>query len=274
MNIIEIDRELCNRDGICTLVCPLGVLSISNGDCPELIPEAEETCIRCGHCVAACPTGALAHRDLDSYKFEPVDESLKLSTEQCEQFFKNRRSIRTFKDKPLLKDKLERLIDIARYAPSARNAQEVEWLVICDRDNLKKYSGMVIDFCKILLTEGVPGIDPNPHLHKVIEHWNNGIDLVSRDAPALIITHMDGENHLSQNDCIIALSNFELAATGLGLGCCWAGFFMTAAGNYPPIMEALSLPEGHQCFGAMMVGYPKFKYHRIPVRKEPKIEWR
>ena len=274
MSIIEIDKELCNQDGICAAVCPLRLLNMSQGDCPEPVPEIEESCIRCGHCVAVCPTGALKHLDLDFYKFEPVDESLKLSTGQSEHFFKSRRSIRTFKDRPVSKDKLERLIDIARYAPSARNAQEVEWLVINDRDIIKKYSGMVIDFCKVLLTDGVPGIDPNPHLHKVIEDWNAGIDLVLRDAPALIITHMEEENHLSQNDCMIALSNLELAATGMGLGCCWAGFLMTAAGNYSPMAEELSLPEGHQCFGAMMVGYPKFRYQRIPIRKEPKITWR
>ncbi len=274
MSLIDINKDLCNRDGICSAVCPLMVLRISDGSCPEPIPEAEETCIRCGHCAAACPTGALKHRDIDSYKLETVEESLKLSVEQCKQFFKTRRSIRTFKDKPVSRDKLERIIDVARYAPSARNAQEVEWLVICDRDEIKRYSGMVIDFCKVILTEGVPGIDPNPHLHEVIEHWNNGIDLVLRDAPALVITHMDRENHLAQNDCIIALSHFELAATGLGLGCCWAGFLMTAAGNYPPLMEALSLPDGHQCFGAMMTGYPKFRYYRLPVKKEPKITWR
>lgn len=274
MSIIEIDEGLCNQDGICAAVCPLELFNISEGNCPEPIPEINETCVRCGHCVAVCPTGALKHHNLDSFKFEPVDDSLKISKEQCEQFFKSRRSIRVFKDKPVSRDKLERLMDIVRYAPSARNAQEVEWIIIKNSDEIKKYSSMVIDFCKILITDGVPGIDPNPHLHKVIDDWNAGTDLVLRNAPALIIAHMDRENHLSQNDCLIALSNLELAAAGMGLGCCWAGFFMTAAGNYPAIAEELSLPDGHQCFGALMVGYPKFKYYRIPVRKEPKITWR
>ena len=40
------------------------------------------------------------------------------------------------------------------------------------------------------------------------------------------------------------------------------------------VYEALSLPEGHQCFGAMMVGCPGFGYHRLPLRKTPDITWR
>jgi hypothetical protein len=40
------------------------------------------------------------------------------------------------------------------------------------------------------------------------------------------------------------------------------------------MMAALGLPEGQQSFGAMMVGYPQFRYHRLPTRKMPEITWR
>jgi hypothetical protein len=40
------------------------------------------------------------------------------------------------------------------------------------------------------------------------------------------------------------------------------------------MQKALALPEGHQSYGAMMVGYPKFNYHRLPSRKPPPITWR
>jgi nitroreductase len=72
-------------------------------------------------------------------------------------------------------------------------------------------------------------------------------------------------------DSAIALSYMDLAAPSLGLGCCWAGFFMIAAGSWPPLAEAFQLPEGHKSFGAMMVGYPKFRYQRLPERNEAKI---
>jgi len=37
--------------------------------------------------------------------------------------------------------------------------------------------------------------------------------------------------------------------------------------------EAFSLLKGHECFGRMMVGYPKFRYHRLPIRKPGPITW-
>jgi hypothetical protein len=40
------------------------------------------------------------------------------------------------------------------------------------------------------------------------------------------------------------------------------------------MQKALTLPEDHISLGAMMVGYPKYNYHRLPPRKEPKIIWR
>jgi hypothetical protein len=35
----------------------------------------------------------------------------------------------------------------------------------------------------------------------------------------------------------------------------------------------MALPEGHQCFGAVMLGYPQYKYDRIPKRKAPQVTW-
>ena len=274
MDFIEIDKEKCNQDGLCIASCPSRLLEYGGDGCPVTVEDAETMCIRCGHCVAVCPTGALKHGKLDFHRFEIFDEEFRMTGEQCENFFKSRRSIRAYKEKSVSEDKISRLIDIARYAPTARNGQDVYWLVVTDKAELKKYSSLVIDFNEVVLSGGVPGIDPNPHMRKLIEDHKAGFDMILRDAPVLIITYGDKENRHAQNDCVITAANLELVATGLGLGCCWAGFFMTAAANYQPLMDALALPGGHQAFGAVMVGYPRFKYQRIPIRRQPKITWR
>jgi len=77
---------------------------------------------------------------------------------------------------------------------------------------------------------------------------------------------------MSSSFCTIALTYLELAALSFGLGTCWAGYAHMATA-LPSIQEVLNLPEGRQCFGAMMVGYQKFDYHRIPLRKM-NVTWR
>jgi nitroreductase len=79
---------------------------------------------------------------------------------------------------------------------------------------------------------------------------------------------------MAATDCVIALSYFDLAANNAGLGCCWAGYFNAAAASFPPMMAALSLPEGCTPHGSLMVGYPKYKYQRLPLRRPASIIWR
>jgi nitroreductase len=74
--------------------------------------------------------------------------------------------------------------------------------------------------------------------------------------------------------CTLALAYLELAAPSFGLGCCWAGYLHMAALHWPPLRAALALPEAHQLGGAMLAGEPRYRYHRLPLRKEPDITWR
>jgi hypothetical protein len=39
------------------------------------------------------------------------------------------------------------------------------------------------------------------------------------------------------------------------------------------LAKFLSLPPGHQVHGAMLVGYPRLKFQRSPLRKQPDINW-
>jgi hypothetical protein len=53
-----------------------------------------------------------------------------------------------------------------------------------------------------------------------------------------------------------------------------AGYFNAAAIFWPPLQQELGFPEGNVSFGSMMVGYPKFKYQRLPLRNAAEIMWR
>lgn len=273
MNLLEINQQSCNQDGICAAVCPARLIDFQKGAYPCPIPEAEELCIRCGHCVVACPTGSLSHLEIPLAQCPPIQKDFQLTPEHCEHFLRSRRSIRVYKRKTISRNDITRLIEIARYAPSGHNSQCAQWLVLDNQDELQNLAGIVAEWMRWMI-RNMPELASPMHMDKTIQGWENGNDVILRDAPAVIITHARKDNRLAPSTCTIALTYLELAATSMGLGCCWAGYFNVAATTYPPMQKALSLPKGHECFGSMMVGYPKFSYHRLPTRKPPPISWR
>jgi nitroreductase len=203
----------------------------------------------------------------------PVNKELALTPEHVEHFLRYRRSIRNYRDKPVDRAIVARLIEMARYAPSGHNLQPVQWLVVDDFSEIRRLSGLVIDFMRVMIKDH-PEIAGPMRFDRVVEAWEKGFDGVLREAPCLIVAHAPQSLSTAQSACLIALTYLELAATSLGLGTCWAGYFNAAATFYPPLTQALALPEGRQSFGAMMMGFPKYTYQRLPSRNVPRITWR
>jgi len=273
VDLFEVNQETCNQDGICAAVCPAGIIDFKKGAYPTPIAEANKLCIGCGHCVAVCPAGSLSHRLMTAEQCPPIQKVLHLTAEHCEHFLRNRRSIRVYKNKPVPRDVLAGLIEIARYAPSGHNSQGAQWLVLGSGDELRNLAGIVVDWMRWMIGN-MSEIALSMHMDRVVKRWEDGNDVVLRGAPAVIVAHAAKDNLAAPSTCTIALTYLELAAASMDLGCCWAGYFNAAATTFPPMMEALALPQNHQCFGAMMVGYPKFSYHRLPLRKPPGTTWR
>jgi len=274
MSLLTINRETCNRDGICAAVCPAGIIELNNtADLPAMIDGGEEFCIRCGHCVAACPQGAMAHTAMKPENCPPVHRDWLPDPERVEHFLRSRRSIRNYKQKGVDREVLTRLIEVAHYAPSGHNLQPVKWQVIYDRDDVFRLAGMVIEWMRHLIAEQSPLV-ANMHLDRVVASWEAGMERICRGAPHVVVAHAPAEDRTANAACTIALAYLELAAPSFGLGACWAGYFNAAANFWPPLAKALELPEGHAAFGAMMVGYPQYKYHRLVLRRPAEITWR
>jgi nitroreductase/NAD-dependent dihydropyrimidine dehydrogenase PreA subunit len=274
MSLFVVDQEKCKKDHICVDECPAKIIVMKDKDTPPVpVSRAEEFCIQCGHCVAVCPYGALSHKAMAPDECPPVQKELLLSPEQVEHVLRSRRSIRTYKKKVVDRETITKLIDIARYGPSGSNSQPVRWLVIHDNQEVKKLAGHVADWMRFLLKEQSE-LAMSFHMDRIIKGWDAGMDRICRNAPHVIVTHAPKEDRAAPAACTIALSYLDLAAPSFGLGACWAGYFNTAANLWPPMQEALGLPEGHTSFGAMMIGFPKYAYYRLPLRNEPHITWR
>ncbi len=278
MNLINVDESKCTRDGLCVKACPTAILKLKDkAAVPSAVADAEALCIRCGHCVAVCPVGALSHRDMDVGDCPSIIKERISGEDQVEQLLRTRRSIRSYKQKEAPREILARLIDLAHYAPTAHNYQEVEWLVISGQARVKSFAQHTIDYFRKVLQED-PETAKQRHYDMILYAWDVGFDAICRSAPHLIFAHVDCEasplGKYNVIDCATALSYMELAAPSLGLGTCWNGMMLTAIEEWPPLQKALALPRGSRCFGVLMVGYPQFKYRRMPSRRTPRVIWR
>ncbi len=273
MGLLKVDESRCKKDGICSQECPGGLIRInSKTGYPGIIKGGDKACIRCGHCVVVCPNDAMTHQDIAIDDCPPIQKKFFLNAEQVELFLRSRRSIRVFRGTPVEKEKLQQLVEMARYAPTGHNAGAIDWIVYTKVEEVKTFVALTVDWMRDIAKKQ-PEMAKNMGMTKMIKDWDNGVDSILRGAVNLIVTQSADGAITGKQDCDIALSYLELAAVPLGLGTCWAGLLTMAAKSYAPLKEAMRLAEG-QYYYAMMVGYPKFKYSRLPMRKEPHIIWR
>lgn len=263
MQTLMLDRTKCKRDGICVRVCPLRLMELDENGYPRFSGERASACVGCGHCVGVCAHDAL---ELDSVRlrdFQDAPTESGLSPEQIARFFKTRRSVREFQDKPVPRDVLGQILDAACWAPSGLNRQMVEWLVVHG-------VGEVRHLMELALAPHRATTDAN--LARVIKMWDEGTDRVLHNAPALIVAHFPATASAG-DDAIIAMTQVELLAHAYGLGVCWAGYFMYFVNNNATLRAALKVPADHTIRGVFMLGYPRYPLHRIPPRRKARITW-
>ena len=274
MDLFTVDKAKCNLCGLCADDCPGFVVAMDSREgFPALADGGQDRCLKCGHCVAVCPTGAFAHSIMSPGDCVGIDKRLLPSAGAVEHFLKSRRSIRAFKQESVDRGTLEKMLDIARYAPSGHNTQPVGWIIVSGREKLKGMGDLVAEWMRATVKEK-PELDAMMKLGMVADSWSLGVDIIMRGALHIAVAHAPRlYGPIGQEASIIALTYLELAAYSLGVGACWAGYFEMAAVNYAPLQKALGIPEGNRPYGAMMLGYPKYKYSRIPLRKEIDVKW-
>ena len=272
MAFLIVDDSICKKDGICVAECPSGLIKLQeNTGYPGIIPGGDKLCNRCGHCVAVCPNGALILSDIPGEDCPRIKPELIINEEQAVQFLRSRRSIRAYKDKPVEEEKIRRLIEIARYAPTGGNGQLVEWSVLTDKRKIHESASQTVEFFRRFIKENPQVLEFNPHFTFLIKAWEAGYDSILWNAPVLVVASAPKEVPTAIVDVHIALSYLDLLAPTMGLGTCWAGLLQHAITSSPPLKEFLGVPAEHPHLFPMILGYPKARYHRLPGRKPPKI---
>ncbi|MDD5135964.1 MAG: nitroreductase family protein [Candidatus Omnitrophica bacterium] len=271
MITIEVDKKTCKGDGRCVEICPMHILKMNEKErVPEFIPGGGDMCINCGHCFAFCPPGSIKLSTMSVENSMRLDPSRLPSAEQVELFLKGRRSIRTYKDEPVSKESVDKLLDIARYAPSGVNRQPVNWTVVMGKDKVHELAGLVAKWTEGLVKAKSPMAE-SFGFSVLVDLWNKGDDIICRGAPCIIIAHGLKDDPLVPQSCTIAGTYLELAAFGLGLGACWAGYVNMAINMSEEVRKFVGLSPRAAAGAVMMIGHSKYRYSRIPLRDSVKI---
>lgn len=264
-------NDECIKCGLCSELCPAKIIKFKKGSYPAVAPKTEERCIKCGQCVCFCPTGA-AHL---SFQTEEERVSVRAESiprgEAAEIFLRSRRSIRRFKDQSLDDELVRRILESTRFAPSASNSQPVRWIVTRKRETLLEL-GLVTAAHFINSPDGDEA--RQQHLAAVASAQIKGRDIIFRGAPQLALAVVKRSYHYPE-DAAIALTYFELAAHALGIGCCWAGYFTSAARTSPALWKALNLKSDELVVGGQMFGWPKEPplAKILPPRRAIDLSW-
>lgn len=267
MNLIYVDETKCIKCGICTKVCGPGILKMG-GNGPEAIHP--EVCIACGHCVAVCPQMALDNSKTPLANQSVLKEFPVLNADTAKQFLRSRRSIRCFKPNAVPREQLLKLIEIARFAPTAGNQQGVSYRIVENKETLKKATEVAIEWMEAQGKNPLRWSFP----HHVRAYRETGIDRILRDAPHLILATTPKNFSRGRENTIFSLAYLELYAPALGLGSCWAGLLeMCLFAKHAPLLELFNIPEDKEITGAVMVGYPQYRYQRLVERNPLDVIW-
>lgn len=179
------------------------------------------------------------------------------------EFLRNRRSIREFEDREIDIDVIKEMIKESCLAPSSGNRQERQFIIISNRDWLKKIS----DISKKNLLEE---INENPSMdyakyRELLEKENFNIFY---NAPCLIYVLGPKENHTLYIDCTLAACHLMFSATERGLGTCWIGLGATLTDT--DSRKEIGISDTHKIVAPIILGYPK-RIPKLPERKNPQI---
>ena len=261
MKLITVDQHLCVKCGLCAAVCPRGLIQLS----PWPTDNHAELCIACGQCVAVCPAKALDNCRAPLAGQDPLEAGYALTEATARLFLRSRRSMRGYKTKPVPREKLRELIDIARFAPSGGNSQGISYCVIDRPERLHALTEQTIAWMEAPEQQCSPNAKTYAQYVSMYREYTR--DSILRGAPALVLGLADKNFARGRENTLLALSYVDLFAPSINLGTCWAGLLEAAAfSGFPPLLELLDVPSGKKLTGALMIGYPKYGFRRLPDR--------
>ena len=159
------------------------------------------------------------------------------------EILRTRRTVRLYQQKEIPYSHLEECVDAARFAPSARNIQPMEYVLVTDGSLRKEmfsymgFGGSVQDF---------RGKEPMAY--------------------AVVLVNKGLRGNWTSHDCGLSVQNLVLAAWEKGIASC-----ILAMVNREKIRELLKIPDTHDIEMVVTMGYPAEKPVAVEMEKDTNV---
>lgn len=179
---------------------------------------------------------------------------------------RTRRMTRAFASTEIQPDRLDRIIDLARRAPSAGNTQSIEFLVLDSAETVGEYWSITLpavrrdSFPWPDLLEApvlaIPLVDPSAYVSRYGEQDKTATGLGSSESAWTVpYWFIDGG---------MVVENLLLIAHGDGLGALFFGLFE----HERAVLDHFGVPAGRRALGTVALGEP------LPVQRKSSSQQR
>lgn len=161
----------------------------------------------------------------------------------------NRRAIRDFENKEVPLSIINEIIQDTTLAPTASNGQPCKFIIIQDRDCIKRLSD---ESKKNLLAD--LSRNPDSPLKQYEGALRDERFNAFYNAPCLVLFVGPKDHFFLDVDCSLTVAYFMFSATSKGLGTCWIA--LGAHIRDKGILDEIGVPSDCRIVAPIIVGYP------------------
>lgn len=186
--------------------------------------------------------------------------------DQLLNVLRSRRAVRGYRDKPVEEEKIEKLIEAGRWAPSGANSQPWEFVVVTDEDTIEDIGDIYVEY----YDSQYAAEDPDFPVDN--KRWMRDVPLYiipigDHRIPKKAYPQVEGEEQLNEEIFQHSLANaiyaIWLAATTMGLSTTSASCFTH---HKEKIRDLLDIPDVYDMPATLPIGYP-LKYQETRYRQ-------
>jgi nitroreductase/NAD-dependent dihydropyrimidine dehydrogenase PreA subunit len=274
--MITVSQEKCTRCGLCQDICHESCISLDENG-----PRVDyHLCSTCTQCVAICPSQALAWDGVPAQAFE---RAMLPTPDQLLELFKERRSIRRFKDQRIERALLEEIVRCGTYAPT--HNFHLRAVVVDDDETISALDSLMLENCRKIYAWAFRyrwlaslaalmgyGEEMNQARPKIEWALQQNSSFSSRPVAFIFIVG-DRRTPLSEASAQFYLANMMYYAQLRGVGACLWGNASIFVDKSQAGRQRLGVQKNERIYGALYMGYPAVRFANKVGGKTLAVQW-